>query len=267
MSDAGLTQDDVVQSELRDGVWRVVLNDPGARNAIGARMGQGLQDALAAMPDEARALYLTGTADSFCAGANLAEGLGRLDDPNRDLGARLDTVYHPSLDHLKKAQVPVIVGVNGPAVGIGLSFAQMGDLIIAAQSSYFALGFGKIALVPDGGATWFLPRVVGRARAMRMYMENAKIYAEEALQWGLATHVLPDEGFQDAAFAMAVHAARGPTKAIAMTRQAYWDGLSNTHADQLAVEMRLQTEAGRGPDFVEGLKAFIEKRQPEYTGK
>lgn len=267
MSDVSASVDELVLTERRGDVWCVTLNDPKTRNAMGWRMCKALAHAFQNTPGDARAVYVTGAADSFCSGANLLENAETFMSPDRDLGAALDENYHPIFAAIRALNAPVIIGVNGPAVGIGLSLSQMGDLIVAAHTSYFALGFAKIGLAPDGGATWLLPRSMGRARAMQFYMENTKVPGSEAIGWGLATHVLLDEGFQAAAFAIAEAAASGPTRAIALTRRAIWESFDNSYADQLRVEMAVQREAGRTDDFMEGVTAFMEKRPAAYKGE
>ncbi len=255
-----------VLTELRGDVYVVTLNDPRRKNAVGAHMRKEMAEAFANPPDGARAVYLTGAENSFCAGANLTEDASELLSPDRDLGRVLDREYHPIFEAMRALSMPLIVGVNGPAVGIGLSFSQMGDLIVVAESAYFALGFGKIGLAPDGGATWILPRAMGRTKAMRFYMENNRVVGRDALEWNLATHVLPDAGFHDAAFEIAKTAAAGPTRAIALVRQALWDSFDNTYRAQLDREVAIQTEAGRTQDFIEGVTAFSEKRPARFTG-
>ncbi len=265
MSEAVETETRVL-TELRGDVYVVTLNDPRRKNAVGAQMRKELAEAFATPPASARAVYLTGAENSFCAGANLTEDAGEMLAPDRDLGRVLDRDYHPIFEAMRALNMPLIVGVNGPAVGIGLSFAQMGDLIIIADSAYFSLGFGKIGLAPDGGATWILPRAMGRTKAMRFYMENNRVTGREALDWNLATHALPDAGFQEAAFEIANAAAAGPTRAIALVRQAFWDSFDNSYRAQLDREVAIQTEAGRTQDFMEGVTAFMDKRPARFSG-
>lgn len=254
----------------QDGPLAVLtLDDPGSLNAIGRIMALQIQQALAALQagSDARCLLLTGTGRAFCAGANLVEGVGEAGmGPDRDLGIALEERYHPILKALRDLPMPVIAAVNGPAVGIGMSLALMGDVIVAAESAYFLLGFQKIGLVPDGGATWLLPRIIGRARAMELALFGEKLSAAKAESWGLVNRVVPDTELDNAVRETASRLASGPTRAIALTRRAFWTSPDNPYEAQLDLERELQKQAGRTRDFEEGVAAFLEKRPPNFKG-
>ena len=157
------------------------------------------------------------------------------------------------------------MAVNGPAVGIGMSFALHGDLVVAARSAFFQLGFSRIGLVPDGGATWLLPRLVGLARARELALLAEKLPAEKALQWGLINAVVEDDQLMPQALALAQKLAEGPS-ALALTRKLFWESPQNSYEQQLAEEQAAQSRASQSVDFREGLKAFREKRLPRFTG-
>jgi 2-(1,2-epoxy-1,2-dihydrophenyl)acetyl-CoA isomerase len=245
------------------GVAILTLNQPEILNAVSATMMRGVLAALDFIESEAkfRALVFTGAGKGFCAGANLAaaETSGPI-----DAGAMLEQVFHPFLRRLRDFPLPIVIAVNGPAVGIGMSFALSGDLTLAARSAFFQQGFSKIGLVPDGGSTWLLPRLVGLARARELALLAEKLPAERALEWGLINAVTDDDKLMPEALALAKRLAQGPAS-LALTRQLFWD--HDSYDQQLAREQAAQSRASRSADFREGLKAFLEKRPPRFTGK
>lgn len=245
----------------------LTMNDPKAMNAAGAEMAAGLSEAIEFIqePDnDFRAMILTGEGRGFCSGANLSGGMtGKA----LDAGAALETVYHPMLRKLRNLKMPLVTAVNGPAAGVGMSFALMGDIIMAARSAYFLQAFARIGLVPDGGSTWLLPRLVGLARAKELSLLAEKLPAETALEWGLINRVCDDASLMDDALAMARRLADGPTTTLSLVRRLYWDSPNNTYEEQLNAERWAQRDAGRTPDFIEGVTAFLEKRPAKFQGK
>jgi len=243
----------------------LTLNQPEILNAASPAMMRGALAALETIENEPkfRAMILTGAGKGFCAGANLtaAETSGPI-----DTGAMLEQVFHPFLRRLRDFSMPVVMAVNGPAVGIGMSFALSGDLTIAARSAYFQQGFSKIGLVPDGGSTWLLPRLIGLARARELALLAEKLPAEKALDWGLINAVVDDDRLMPEALALARKLAEGPAS-LSLTRKLFWDAPQNSYEQQLAREQAAQSSAGQTQDFREGLKAFREKRPPRFTGK
>jgi len=157
--------------------------------------------------------------------------------------------------------------VNGPAAGIGMSIALMGDMVLAARSAYFLQAFARIGLVPDGGSTWLLPRLIGLQRAKELSMLAEKLPAEQALAWGLINRVYDDAALMDEAMTLAKRLAAGPTKAFAAMRQQFWASPDNTYEQQLDLERQLQQQSGRTADFMEGVAAFLQKRPAKFTGK
>ena len=182
-------------------------------------------------------------------------------------GDVLERFYHPILKRLRDLPFPMITAVNGVAAGVGMSFALMGDMILAAKSSYFLQAFRRIGLVPDGGSTYLLPRLVGLARAKELSLMADKLPAPTALEWGLINRVYEDDALMGEARKLATELANGPTVALGLIRKLYWNSPLNTYDDQLDLERNSQRIAGRTEDFGEGVKAFFEKRPAQFKGK
>ncbi len=250
--------------EIQDGVGVVKLNAPKVLNALSPEMvtelNQGIQDVLRS---DARCLMLTGEGRAFCAGANLAAGgTERQQIP----GHVLESHFNPVMNTLRKMEIPMVTAINGPAVGVGMSFAVMSDYAVAAKSAYFLQAFANIGLIPDGGSTYILPRLIGWRRAVELSMLAERLPAETALEWGLINKVVDDEDLADEGLAIAKRLAAGP-RSLGLMRQAYWESLNNSYTDQLQLESDLQGVAGRSKDSVEGISAFLEKRPAQFTGK
>jgi 2-(1,2-epoxy-1,2-dihydrophenyl)acetyl-CoA isomerase len=257
-----------------DGTLAVLtLNHPETMNAMGAEMLEGINQALDEVEDGEhglRALMITGEGRGFCAGANLNERSSSNTPPSKgriDFGSGLETGYHPVLRRLKNLNVPIITAVNGAAAGVGMSFALMGDMVIASQSAYFLQAFRRIGLVPDGGSTWILPRLVGVARAREMSLMGERIPAATALDWGMVNRVYEDGDMMGEATKVAKQLADGPTVALTLTRNLYWNSLGNSYEEQIDLERQSQRIAGRSHDRQEGVQAFMEKREAKFTGK
>jgi 2-(1,2-epoxy-1,2-dihydrophenyl)acetyl-CoA isomerase len=179
-------------------------------------------------------------------------------------GRVLEQIFHPAFRRLRDLDMPIVTAVNGPAVGIGMSLALMGDIILAARSAYFLLSFSRIGLVPDGGITWTLPRRIGLARARELALLAEPLPAEKALEWGLINRVVEDARLMEEALALAKRLAEGPA-ALPLARKLFWD--REGHEAQLARESEAQQKAGATEDFAEGLAAFQEKREPVFRQK
>lgn len=263
---------DRVKVDVHGKVGVLTLNHPEVMNAVSPEMLKGLGAAMAYIekPDTGlRALVMTGQGRGFCAGANLSGGpaSNEFGPQERDAGAALETVYHPFLRRLRNLKMPFITAVNGPAAGVGMSFALMGDMILAGKSSYFLQAFRRIGLVPDGGSTWLLPRLVGLARAKELSLMGDKLSADKALEWGLINRVYDDAALIPEAMKLADELAHGPTVALGLIRKLYWDSPLNTYEEQLDAERQAQKEAGRAEDFAEGVAAFLQKRKAEFKGR
>ncbi|HEX8644157.1 MAG TPA: enoyl-CoA hydratase-related protein [Allosphingosinicella sp.] len=211
----------------------------------------------------ARCLLLTGEGRGFSSGADLASGGGMPDD----VGASLEKHFNPLIEALFALDIPVVAAVNGPCAGAGCSLALSADIVVAGRSAYFLQAFVNIGLIPDAGATWLLPRLAGRARAMEMMMLGERIPAEQALEWGLVSRVVEDEALMDEAKALAARLARGPTVALGLIRKLARDAGQASLADALAAERAAQRDAGRTQDFQAAAIAFLEKRQPRFEGR
>jgi 2-(1,2-epoxy-1,2-dihydrophenyl)acetyl-CoA isomerase len=255
-----------IKYELVDNVARVTLSDPGTLNAIDETMVIELTAAFGRAAGEARAALLTGEGRAFCSGANLAAGGKPGPDGKVDAGAPLEKHYNGFVTLLRDLPIPFITAVNGVAAGAGASFALMGDLILASESAYFLQAFRRIGLVPDAGATYILPRMTSRVRAMELMLLGEKLPAAKALEWGLINRCLPDAELAPAANAMALELANGPTRALGLIRRLAWTSLDADWASQLWAERKSQREAGHGSDFIEGVSAFLQKRPAKFTG-
>lgn len=253
----------------------VAMNDPASLNAAGLDLTEALTEVLRGLGQtgsdfgaEARAVVLTGEGRAFCSGANLSGGAagqatsGRRPDP----GPSLERYYHPLMSTLRDLPVPIVTAVNGAAAGIGCSIALMGDIIVAGESGYFLQAFRRIGLVPDGGSTWLLSRLVGKARAAEMALLGEKVPAKTALDWGLVNRCVADEALMPTALELATSLAEGPAS-IALIRKLMWDGMESTWQHQLHAERKAQSEAAGTQDFVEGVSAFFQKRPARFIGR
>jgi 2-(1,2-epoxy-1,2-dihydrophenyl)acetyl-CoA isomerase len=256
--------------DIEESVGIVTLNHPEVMNAVSSEMLGGLMKALDQVEDPksgVRCLLMTGAGRGFCAGANLQPGSGSGDRGSRDAGGVLETHYHPFLRRLRELPMPFVTAVNGAAAGVGMSFALMGDLVLCARSAYFLQAFRRIGLVPDGGSTWILPRMLGKARAMELSLLGEKLPAEKALEWGLINRVFDDAELMPKAKELARDLASGPTTALSLIRRLYWESADNTYEEQLNLERQMQRKAGNSADFQEGVRAFLEKRPAKFKGQ
>jgi 2-(1,2-epoxy-1,2-dihydrophenyl)acetyl-CoA isomerase len=252
--------------EIEGTVAVLSLNHPEVLNALSPEMFKGLNDALdalAAASAPVRCLLITGKGRAFSSGANLQARAGTL---SRGAGHALETQHHPLLRRLRDLPYPLVTAVNGAAAGAGMSVALMGDLILCARSAYFLQAFRRIGLVPDCGATWLLPRLIGRARALELSLLGERLPAETALAWGLVNRVFDDEALAAEARRLAHELADGPTVALGLIRRLYWESPENSYEQQLDLECRMQRVAGASRDFKEGVTAFLEKRPAKFAG-
>ncbi len=251
------------------GVARVTLNRPDRLNSFTAQMHEELRDALAKVKADAsaRVMLLTGAGRGFCAGQDLSDRTVAPGDAPVDLGTSIEHNYRPLILTLRSLPVPVVCAVNGVAAGAGANIALCCDLVIAAQSASFIQAFCKIGLIPDSGGTYFLPRLVGTARAMGLALLGDKLSAQQAAEWGLIWRCVEDAELKPTVDALLAQLAQAPTRALVAARRALHASDHATIQAQLDLERDLQRELGFGADYREGVDAFLAKRAPRFMGK
>ena len=259
---------DHIVYDQQEAVVTLTLNRPEKLNALGPDSLDLFISLLDRVRDEgtARALVITGSGRAFCSGADLSAGSGKAQAPF-DPGLGLERTHNIVAARLHHLPIPIICAVNGAAVGGGCGYALAGDIVIAARSAYFLQPFANIGLVPDVGATWLLPRLVGKARASGMMILAEPVSAERAEQWGMIWQVVDDDLLMTTANALAQKLASGPTVAYGLMRSGISASLEMSYAESLALEARHQRVAGRTADHAEGVAAFLEKRPPQFCGR
>jgi len=250
------------------GVACLTFNRPESLNSFTAAMHAEVAEVLEAAADDRaiRAVVITGAGRGFCAGQDLND---RNVAPGErvDLGESVDQFYNPLIRRITGMEKPVICAVNGVAAGAGANLALACDLVFAAESAKFVESFAMLGLIPDSGGSWHLPRMIGMARAKGMAMLMPKVTAQQAKEWGLIWEVIEDAKLMDTVMTLAEHLATQPTRGFAFTKQAFSASTTNTLDEQLELEKALMSTAGFTDDYAEGVKAFLEKRQPEYKGQ
>jgi len=252
-----------------DGIARITLNRPERLNSFTSSMHAELRDALAqvAADKSARVLLLTGAGRGFCAGQDLSDRAVAPGAAPVDLGESIESNYRPLVLGLRNLAVPVVCAVNGVAAGAGANIALACDIVIAARSASFIQAFCKIGLIPDSGGTFFLPRLVGTARAMGLAMLGEKLTAEQAEEWGLIWKCVDDAQLASTVDGLLVHLAQAPTKGLAAIKRALYASSTATLEDALTHERDVQRELGQSDDYREGVAAFLAKRPPRFTGR
>ena len=254
----------------RDGAAvKIALNRPERMNAWSEGLSHDLLAVLreVAADETVRAVMLTGNGRAFCSGADLKDGADDAVAGQLDTYTTLTQWYHPIVTAIRQMPKPVLTAVNGPAAGAGLSLALAGDLVVAAESAYFMLAFVGIGLVPDGGASLFVPSRVGFARAAEMAMLGERVSAAKAVDWGLINSAWPDAEFAAKAEALLTRLAAGPTRSYAGSKQELNHWMYDRMAAHLELEATIQGELATSADFIEGVSAFLQKRPPEFGGK
>jgi len=251
------------------GVETITLNRPEKLNALNPEMQAQLRAALERATDDAhvRALLITGAGRGFCTGQDLSERDVSAGAAPIDLSVSLGSHYNPLVRRMRALPKPIVCAVNGVAAGAGANLALACDIVIAARSASFVQAFARLGLVPDSGGTFFLPRLIGTARALGLALLAEPLSAERAEQWGLIWKAVDDEYLADEALALARTLAIGPTKAYGLLKKALYASATNSLDAQLDLERDLQREAGFSEDYREGVSSFKEKRTPRFKGK
>jgi 2-(1,2-epoxy-1,2-dihydrophenyl)acetyl-CoA isomerase len=255
-----------VRLDVADAVATITLDRPDALNALTIAMKEALARTFAELAADrtVRAVILTGAGRAFCAGQDLHE---RLEPDAPSLGDELRERYHPIVRAMRALPKPIVGAINGVAAGAGASLAFACDLRIAAEGASFVLAFGRLGLIPDSGATWTLPRLVGLAKASEMALLNDPLSAAEAERAGLVSKVVAAVALMDESRAMAARLAAGAPAALAETKRLLTAGLRGDLEAALAAEAEAQDRLGRAHDHAEGMAAFIEKRPPRFSGE
>lgn len=257
-----------VTTDIRDGYRLLTLNRPDRLNSFSAAMHAALREALAAAESDkaCRSVILTGAGRGFCAGQDLADGVYTPGE-TPDLSVTIEKFYNPLIRKLRNLPMPVICAVNGVAAGAGANVAFACDIVLAARSAKFIQSFAKLGLVPDAGGTWILPRLIGAARARAITLLAEPVSAEQAEAWGMIWRAIDDIDLMKEAHRLATHFAKQPTEGLALMKRALDVSETNSLDEQLDLERDYQGEAGRLPDYSEGVTAFMEKRTPRFVGR
>jgi 2-(1,2-epoxy-1,2-dihydrophenyl)acetyl-CoA isomerase len=263
-----MTASTTVAVEDVAGVRMITLNRPDKLNSFNEEMHGAVREALmGAHNDGVRAVLLTGAGKSFCAGQDLSDGVQGQDGQAPDLGQTVDGLWNPLVRAIRGLAKPVICAVNGVAAGAGANLALTCDIVLAARSARFIQPFNRLGLVPDSGGTYHLPRLLGEARAKGLLLLGDALGAQQAEDWGLIWKVFDDDQLVDEARKLATYLAKQPTYGLGLTKRAVHASAANSFDAQLDLERDFQREAGYTPDYSEGVRAFLEKRAPQFTGR
>ncbi len=255
-----------ILTSLSGGVLTVSLNRPDVYNSFNQDMGRAFQRELdrAATDENVRCVVITGNGRAFCAGQDLKEVTS---EASPGFKVIVEETYNRSIRRICEMEKPVIAAVNGVAAGAGANIALACDFVVAKSSAKFIQAFANIGLIPDSGGTYWLPRLVGMARAKALTMLGMPLAAEEAQNMGLIHHAVADDEWESAVEALANKLANMPTLGLGLTKRALHASASNTLHEQLALELDLQFQAAESDDYAEGVSAFLEKRPAKFTGK
>ncbi|MGE3141712.1 MAG: enoyl-CoA hydratase-related protein [Hyphomonadaceae bacterium] len=254
-----------IKTSVDDGVGIITLSDPERLNAVNVVMLQEfgeVLDGFAKRGSGVRCVVITGEGRGFCAGFNMQVMNKRGSSDASGIAAESGAV----LRNLPKFPLPIITAVNGPAAGVGSSIALLGDLVVGAESAYLLLAFRHRGFAPDGGGTYLISRLAGKARAMELALLGEKLPMRTALEWGLINRCVPVEEVMPTALALAKNLASGATLALGRARQLFWEGFDSTWFEAYDAEIEAQGMLGKTNDCKEGVLSFLEKRKPVFTG-
>lgn len=262
-----MSESSEIKVEQRGAVCTITLNRPQVLNSFSRAMSQVFIEGLRHARDDTtiRAVIITGAGKAFCAGQDLSE-VAPKNGAVPDLGPIVRECYNPAIELIRTIEKPFVCAVNGTAAGAGANLALAADIVIAAEDASFIQSFSKVGLIPDSGGTFSLPRMVGIARATWMTFLGDKLSAHDAQQMGLIYRVCSADSLMHEATALAERLSMMPTKGLGLTKRAFNQAFQNSLSEQLALEERLQDEAGKSHDYREGVEAFLEKRKPEFKG-
>lgn len=254
--------------EVHDHVAHLTLNRPDAANSINEEMGKDLMHAALRCDEdpEIRAVLISGAGKIFSGGGDLKAFSAKGDQLPYHI-KEITTYLHAAMSRLTRMDAPVVAAVHGAVAGAGMSIAIACDIVIAAETTRFTVAYTRAGLVPDGSSTYFLPRIVGLKRALELTLTNRMFSAQEALQWGLVTRVVPDNELLGQARSVAVQLANGPTRAYGLSKRLLHSGWMETLETQMENESQAIANSARTQDALEGMTAFLEKRPPRYKGK
>lgn len=258
-----------LQVNLTEGVYTITLNRPDNLNSFNDEMSFELQKALkeAEKSSDVRCVVLTGAGRAFSAGQDLkARSIQVAEDGVPHLGESIKSRYAPIISKIRNMEKPVIAKINGVAAGAGASIAFACDIKIAVDTASFIQAFVKVGLIPDSGACWLLPRLVGLSRAFELAMLGDKIDTRQAVEYGLINHYVTAEDLDATVDSFAKKLANSPTKAIGLMKRAFNKAMTSSLDDYLDYEAEVQEIAGRTQDYQEGVAAFTEKRDPSFIG-
>ena len=259
---------ETIKYELNEGIATLTFNRPEVFNSLNEQMHKELKSAIAEIKKDKtiRVLIITGEGKAFCAGQDLNDRSVNDGDTKLDLGESIERKYNPLIKSLYNLEIPVICKINGVAAGAGVGIALACDFVIAVDTASFIQAFCKIGLVPDSGNSFFLPKLVGMARAKELCMLGDKLSAKTAQEYGLISRVYPKETIDEEIQKLAVHFSTAPTYGLSLIKKALNESLDNTLNEQLELEKNLQRAAGHSNDYKEGVAAFLQKRTPNFKG-